>query len=342
MVLEGKILGLFITVAGAAVLSVDAMLLKVPRGATVWQKVLVRNGCWCFVMSSAALAERWRRGAAHTRWCRELVYAGVVMAVSNLCWIGAMHFIRAALVLVVYGSTPLWAALLGWLLLGEAPPKHTVLACFAGFGCLLATVICGGGSLGSSSSSNSSSSNSNNSSAYGVALVLASAISMAFYSIACRVFYANASKAKPLDSNGGCGKAGLLPALPPPQSILPALALAGALDVAVALAAGASLAGLSRHDAGWLAVAGLVELPLAYTLISWGMRDLLAAEAMLVMLLETVLAPVWVYAALGEAPTAATLWGGAALLLVLALDGWMTLRTSRRAAYTQLDAAHSM
>ena len=81
---------------------------------------------------------------------------------------------------------------------------------------------------------------------------------------------------------------------------------------------------------------GVLVLPASWALMSWGTEHLLAAETMLVMLLETMLGPLWVYMALGEEPSAAALVGGAVLLAVIAADGWVTLRDERRSAYKAL------
>jgi hypothetical protein len=47
-------------------------------------------------------------------------------------------------------------------------------------------------------------------------------------------------------------------------------------------------------------------------------RYISAAEVSLLLLLETVLGPVWVYWFLGERPSATALWAGGGLILVLA------------------------
>ena len=71
-------------------------------------------------------------------------------------------------------------------------------------------------------------------------------------------------------------------------------------------------------DWPWLALLGLVVLPGSFGLISVGPRYLPAAEVSLIMLLETVLAPLLVWAVLGENPGAHSLLGGAVVLLALA------------------------
>jgi drug/metabolite transporter (DMT)-like permease len=64
----------------------------------------------------------------------------------------------------------------------------------------------------------------------------------------------------------------------------------------------------------WLAFLGVVQLGLGLVLFTIGLRYLPAAQASLVALLETVLGPLWVWLAIGEAPSAAGLLGGAMVL----------------------------
>ncbi len=60
-----------------------------------------------------------------------------------------------------------------------------------------------------------------------------------------------------------------------------------------------------------MAVTGGVVLPVSFFALSLAARHTLAANVSLVMLLETVLGPVWVWLAVGERPTGAMVLGGA-------------------------------
>lgn len=68
---------------------------------------------------------------------------------------------------------------------------------------------------------------------------------------------------------------------------------------------------------GWLALAGLVQMPLALVLLTSGTRFLPAAEVSLFILLETILAPIWVWLVIGEVPPQSTLLGGALIVATL-------------------------
>jgi len=70
---------------------------------------------------------------------------------------------------------------------------------------------------------------------------------------------------------------------------------------------------------GWLMLAGLVQMPAASLLMAASTRYLPAAEVSLFLLLETILAPIWVWLVIGELPPETTLAGGILILLTLIL-----------------------
>jgi drug/metabolite transporter (DMT)-like permease len=71
-------------------------------------------------------------------------------------------------------------------------------------------------------------------------------------------------------------------------------------------------------DAAILLVMGVVQLGIPYFLFSKGVERIPLQEASLIVLVEPVLNPIWVAAAYGEVPGAATLAGGALILASLA------------------------
>ncbi|MDX1425147.1 MAG: EamA/RhaT family transporter, partial [Kiloniellales bacterium] len=62
----------------------------------------------------------------------------------------------------------------------------------------------------------------------------------------------------------------------------------------------------------------LAVMPAATILIATGPRYLPAPEVSLILLLETVLGPLWVWLALGEVPSQRTFLGGAIVVAALA------------------------
>ncbi len=95
---------------------------------------------------------------------------------------------------------------------------------------------------------------------------------------------------------------------------------------------GWSLTGVEAMFQGrvWaMAVTGGVVLPVSFFLLSLAARHTLAANVSLLMLLETVLGPLWVWIGVGERPTAAMLVGGA--IVVGSLTVYLSI-LRRRAA----------
>ena len=108
----------------------------------------------------------------------------------------------------------------------------------------------------------------------------------------------------------------------------PTVALGGLLAALFAWPLAAPLA-LTLSDALFSALLGLVVLPVSLVLIAIGPRYLPASEINLVMLLEVVLGPYWVWLALGEEPGIRAFVGGAIVLATLTLHSVAGLRRSR-------------
>lgn len=87
---------------------------------------------------------------------------------------------------------------------------------------------------------------------------------------------------------------------------------------------------LPAASMGVLALSGLLQMPAAMVLISVGTRFLPAPEVSLLLLVETLLAPVWVYLVFAEVPSRATVYGGSVILATLLVHSWLGLRAQRR------------
>ena len=110
---------------------------------------------------------------------------------------------------------------------------------------------------------------------------------------------------------------------------LPAAAgLAGLLGAAVAWWPARPLSA-SAGDLVLLAVFGAVQLGLGLMLFTAGARLIPVAEASLIAVLESVLGPLWVWLALGETPSPASLLGGGIILGALVAHTAVDLRRAR-------------
>jgi drug/metabolite transporter (DMT)-like permease len=87
---------------------------------------------------------------------------------------------------------------------------------------------------------------------------------------------------------------------------------------------------VSSFDLGMLAIFGVTQSALGLTLFSFGSRMIPAAEATLLTALDVPLAPLWVWLAFAEVPSAYTLAGG--ILVLAAVFGHMAyeMRRGRR------------
>jgi drug/metabolite transporter (DMT)-like permease len=107
----------------------------------------------------------------------------------------------------------------------------------------------------------------------------------------------------------------------------PLVAWGGFISAALALLWSAPLS-LGPQSYLILALMGLLQMPLALLLLAVSTRRLSAPEVSMVLLLEAVLGPFWVWLALGETPPEATWLGGAIILGTLGLYFASLLRSN--------------
>jgi drug/metabolite transporter (DMT)-like permease len=281
--------GTLITAAGATVLSVEALLVRLVRvdGWTVlfWRGLLMAVG---FLIAFSVMS----RGRGLLRGLVAAGAAGAVaaafFALDNLLFIFALRTTSVANTLVIISTVPVHAALLSRLVLGERVQAR--------FWAVIATVLAGVavifyGSLGSGH-------------VQGNLAALGAAVSIAAVLVTSRRF--------------------------PTVSMIPAMAL-GALLAALAALPFARIWSAGPRDALLLGLLGLVVVPLAFGLIVTGPRYLPAPEVSLLMLLETVLGPLWVWFVLAHRPATSTFIGGSLVLAALVTHSVLGLRRPDRA-----------
>ncbi|MGR3718158.1 MAG: DMT family transporter [Thermohalobaculum sp.] len=115
-------------------------------------------------------------------------------------------------------------------------------------------------------------------------------------------------------------------------NMVPAMGL-GLLTSAVLAAPLAAFPALASVQWLWIALIGLVVLPFGAILLTLGPRYLAAPEVAMLMLLETVVGPFWVWLVLAEEPGIRSLIGGTIIVATLGLHALVRLRmnaTARR------------
>lgn len=106
---------------------------------------------------------------------------------------------------------------------------------------------------------------------------------------------------------------------------MPVVALSGLVTSLLCIAFAEPLT-LGVGSYGWLAVMGLLQMPVASVLIMTATRYLPAPEVSLFLLIETLLGPVWVWLVLNETISSLTFFGGAAILGAIFVHSWLSLR----------------
>ena len=80
----------------------------------------------------------------------------------------------------------------------------------------------------------------------------------------------------------------------------------------------------------WLGLNGLVVMPLATVLLARGPRLLPSADVSMFFMLETILTPIWTWMLFAEVPSSRVLLGGSLLILTLLAHSWWRLAVSLR------------
>lgn len=107
--------------------------------------------------------------------------------------------------------------------------------------------------------------------------------------------------------------------------MVPSLGLSGYMVAAVTFPLAMPL-GVTTVDVGYLVLLGFVVLPCAFALITIGPRYISAPEVSLLMLLESILGPLWVWLVLQEVPKNGTLIGGAIIIMTLVINSSLAYR----------------
>ena len=92
------------------------------------------------------------------------------------------------------------------------------------------------------------------------------------------------------------------------------------------------LSGVVLPQPGWLALNGLIVIPVAFWCLATGPKYISGPEVAMFYLLETILAPVWMWMIVSEAPTRLGLIGGAIIVVALIAHSLWQLLLHQRAA----------
>ena len=114
----------------------------------------------------------------------------------------------------------------------------------------------------------------------------------------------------------------------PSIPIFPALSTSGFVTALLILPLAQPFS-ISQQDLGYLIVMGVYMLPVGTALMFLGPRYIPAAEVGLMLLLESVLGPIWVWLALSEQPGIRSLIGGVIILSTLLVNAIWIMRSTK-------------
>ena len=207
--------------------------------------------------------------------------------IGNVCFIYSITHTSVANTLFMLSTTPIWAAVIAWLFIGERVPRRTWFA-------IVMVMV-------------------------GITVITRGSFRLEGAWLG--------------DLVGLCAACILgtqfsLIRMARNRDIIPALGLGG-IFTALALSPWVAPAETTNIDLFWLIIMGMVMLPVANALLFLGPKYLPAPEVGLMMLLETVLGPVWVWLALEENPGPLSMLGGAIVVTTLMVNTLLALREER-------------
>ncbi|MEI2603684.1 DMT family transporter [Erwinia aphidicola] len=272
--------GNMIGLLGGLILSTDSVFIRMMGIENSWLIVALRGICMWGICLLIWTFWRQSRSTIGTPWLtKDNILSTLFFCIASACFVNALNRGNVATVLVIISSTPFISALISRLLFKVAIDRSVMLASLAGIAGV-AIVMSERGLSGD-----------------GVAnlFALATAVSMAL----AFIFTSRVSGGSAGLPSLGAMLASLIIMLWPDANMVDSLKV------------------LSLAQYGWVIAEGALIMPLAMGLITLSTRFVSPANAGLFLLLETALAPLWMYLFLGEVPTIHAVIGGAIIIIAV-------------------------
>lgn len=266
--------GAALVASAGVVFSVTAIAYRAVDEASDWQFLAYRGASTTLAMILLIWLRRNGRPVRLRSATWRTVLAGLVLATTSMLYILALARTSAATTLFLLAAAPVFAAVIGWLALGEAVPQSTKVAIAltaVGIAVMVGTGLDAGSGVG-------------------VLLAVVIPVTVGLYNVVLR-------------ADGGAD-----PVVP---ALIAGVALT-LVASSVALAQDGLV--ISARDALLATVTGGVALGIGLPLFNLGHRSVAAAKVSLLLMTEVVLAPLWVWIWPGETPELGTLVGGAIVL----------------------------
>ncbi len=285
-VLSQHLKGVIITALGVLIISPDGLLTRVIQTdhwtLIFWRAILLSFGMWILT----SLVHPNKTWTYYKNIGRHGLLMVVLYAFGTISFITAITHTSVANTLIILSTTPLFAALIGFIVLRESIELRTwVVIALVAVGVYI--ISSDGGSQGAT--------------LYGdIAAMLGAFFLAAGFTVVRRK---------------------------PEISVFPVFSIAGLVTAIVVLPLAQPFA-ITQKDMGYLIIMGVYMLPLATALMYIGPKYIPASEVGLMLLLESVLGPTWVWLALDEELGQNTLIGGAIILSTLAINTLWVMKSA--------------
>ncbi|CAM3520693.1 hypothetical protein BS639_09130 [Rouxiella silvae] len=284
--------GNLIGIMGGIILSTDSVFIRLMAVDNSWLIVVLRGLLMWAVVFTVWLLVPKSRSVLGVPWItRQNLLSVLFFCASSACFVNALNRGNIATVLVIISSTPFVSAIISRIFFAVKIDRSLMIAALVGM--VGVVIVMAGRQSGVDASANY--------------FALATAICMALaFIFASKV--ENGTLALP--SLGG-----ILASI-----VVPIFAGAGLLP---------AISALQPQQWLWLTIEGALIIPVAMGLISLSTRYVAPANAGLFLLLETALAPLWIYLFLHEAPTINAVIGGCIIIIAVVSQ---TLQAKKQAA----------
>jgi len=268
-----------VLVAGAGVaFSVTAIAFRGVESASDFQFLTYRGLSTVLVMVLLILVRRSGRPVSFAEVTWRTWVAALVLATTSMLYILALSRTSAATTLFMLAAAPVFAAIIGWVLLRERVERSTIIA--IAITAVGVTIMVGAGLDAGS--------------AMGLFFAALIPVLVGLYSVIQR----SVSRVDPV-----------IPTLIAAVFLTLGSGVIALFDTGL---------GISGRDLTMAGISGGFALGVGLPLFNLGHRSVAAARIPLLLMTEVVLAPVWVWIWPGETPGVTTLIGGAVIMSAVA------------------------
>ena len=282
-------LALLLVIASSVGNSGSGLILRSMDSADGWQVVFWRSCFLTLALGTVFVVQSgWRVRAAMRELRPWALLGSLCIASVNTCFILALTLTTVANTMFMMSGAPFFAALLGWLVLGERVERGVWLAmgvALVGMGVMVWDGLGAGTLLGN-------------------ALAVATAFCFGAFVVILR---------KGRTTN-----------------MLPIVILGTVLAAINAAVLSGWAFSISWHDVALLFLWGALLAGTVHAIFTWASRHVPGAELTLLVLIEFILSPLWVWLVIDEQPSLATLIGGALVMASVASRAIASFRTQAR------------